>query len=543
MNISRIEEAFQISSDSKCAVSEGGMVATAFPEATRAGVEMLEQGGNAVDAACAAALALGVCEPQASGIGGQTMAVLHVEGKTIGIDGSTRVPSLAHASKLEKRRQRRLGYRAATVPSTVAVLGYLNFRYGRLDWATLLQPAIRLAWEGYRITRLQHNLQLRELDNLLQIPSQSGARYFLKDGTVPYAEGDLFKQPDLAGLLEYLAERGPRAFYTGRVAQRIDEDMRANKGFLRADDLALIPWPIERALLRRRYRDLAVATLPPPAAGRTLLLVLMMLNNIPARFLRQQTPATYHLLAEIFRKAFLQRTERPYDPNTYSQVPDKRMINRDFARGLAGSIRDIIDPDLPLVEPPWEDADTTHLSVMDAQGNAVGITQSIELVYGSKAAAEGLGFLYNNYMMALEMDNPAHPYYLRPNAIPWTSVAPAILFYRRQPWMVVGSPGSERIFSTVGQFLIHMVDGRLSMDEALKAPRLHCSIGGRISLEADRFDPAVVEYLDELGYTIDRREPYAFYLGAIHATMKCQTVPGFQGVAEVRRDGTAEGPR
>lgn len=540
MKIEKIENHFQPTSDGKCAIAEGGMVATAFPEATRAGVEILKSGGNAIDAACAAALALGVCEPQGSGIGGQSTAILHYQGKTIAIDGSSRVPSLAHISRF-KAGERRTGYRAATVPSTVAVMGYLNFRYGRLEWPAILQPAIRIAREGYRITELQRNLQIREMDDFFSIPSRSGARYFLKSGTEPYQVGDIFTQPDLAKLLEHLAEYGSRAFYTGKIARQIEEDMKANDGFIRADDLALIPWPIERRPLRRRYRSITVATAPPPAAGRTLLLVLMILNSFPSKFLRGDTPESYHSIAETFRKAFLQRKERPFEPNTYPQVSNKKMMSREFARQLSRSIRDEIDPGLPLIEPPLEGTDTTHLSVMDAEGNAIGITQSIELVYGSKAAAEGLGFLYNNYMNSLETKNPAHPYYLRPSAVPWSSVTPAVVFHKDKLWMVLGSPGSERIYSTISQFLMHVVDGNLSIGEAMMRPRLHCSIGGTINIEAERYDPAVIEYLERMGYKIKIREPFDFYHGALHAAMKCLTRPGFQGVAEIRRDGTAAG--
>ncbi len=540
MKIEQIEGSFQPTPDGKAAAADNGMVATAFPEATQAGIEMLQKGGNAVDAACAAALAVGVCEPSASGIGGQSMVILHHRGQTTTIDGSTRVPSLAHIDRFEKG-ERFVGYRATTVPSTVAVMGYLNFRYGRLDWSTVLEPAIRIATDGYAITKLQHDLQDRELARFLRVPSRSGARYFLKDGTAPYGEGELFRQPDLARTLQHIAEHGARSFYTGTIAKQIDEDMQAHDGFLRADDLALIPWPIERPPLKRRYRDVSVLTCPPPAAGRTLLLVLLMLSHLPSRFIRGGSKESYHFIAETFRKAFLQRRGRPFDPNTYPQVSDKKMLSQKFAKEQARSIHADIDPGLPLIDPPSDGGDTTHLSVMDNEGNAVGITQSVELVYGSKAAAEGLGFLYNNYMNALETDNPAHPFYLRPNAVPWTSVAPAIIFHRDQPWMIVGSPGSERIFSTVSQFLMHLIDGRASMLDAMLRPRFHCSIGGTVSLEADRFDPAFVQYLEDTGYKIDRREPYAFYLGAIHAVLKCQTQKGFQGVAEIRRDGSAGG--
>jgi len=163
MKLKAIENHFCPSDDGKCAIARNGMVSTAFPEATEAGVEMLRQGGNAVDAACAAAFALGVCEPQASGIGGQSHAIMHFQGKTIAIDGSSRVPSLAHRDHICESDELRSGYRATTVPSTPAVLGYLHFRYGSLEWSRILEPAIKMASDGYAITRLQHVLQQREL--------------------------------------------------------------------------------------------------------------------------------------------------------------------------------------------------------------------------------------------------------------------------------------------------------------------------------------------------------------------------------------------
>lgn len=251
----------------------------------------------------------------------------------------------------------------------------------------------------------------------------------------------------------------------------------------------------------------------------------------------------YHFLAETFRKGLLNHKERPFDPNIYPQLPhDNKILSLAFARNLSASIRDEIDPTLPLTELFTLNNDTTHLSVMDKEGNAIGITQSIELVYGSKVAARGLGFLYNNYMSSLDTRDPSHPYYLRPNAIPWSSVAPVIAFYNNQPWLVAGSPGSERIFSAMSQFLSHIIDGDQPISEAMMRPRMHCTVGGKLSLEADRFDPAIIDYLGQVGYKIDKREPYSFYLGAIHAVLKSQTTGQFQGVAEIRRDGTAAGP-
>lgn len=546
MNVRRVESSFSPTDDGKCADARSGMVASAFPLATNAGAEVLQQGGNAVDAACATGFALGVCEPQASGLGGQTMALMHIDGRTVAIDGSSRVPSLAHHTRLNEG-DTRTGYRATTVPSTVATFGWLHQNYGKLPWRVVLEPAIRIAREGYAITQLQHELQERERKAFRSVPSRSGAKYFLKDGKRPYAPGDWFRQPDLATTLEEIARGGPETFYNGDIAAQIDADMRANDGFLRADDLAYIPWPIELRPLRRRYRSVRIASMPPPGAGRTLLLVMMMLGHLKSRFLAGNEPHRYHFIAETFRKAFLMRKDRPFDRVTYPQLKDKKMLSRRFAGELAMSIADDMDETLPMHDVAGEQIDnnrgeTTHFSVMDAEGNAMAVTQSIELVYGSKAAANGLGFLYNNYMMALEVDNPAHPYYLRPNAVPWSSVTPSIVFRNDEPWIVVGSPGSERIFSSVSQFLVSVIDRSSNIGTAMLEPRFHCSIGGTVSLEAGRFDPRVIDHLAGLGYKIDEREPYAFYLGCIQAVLKRQAGAGFQGVADIRRDGTAAGP-
>ena len=190
--------------------------------------------------------------------------------------------------------------------------------------------------------------------------------------------------------------------------------------------------------------------------------------------------------------------------------------------------------------------ETTHLSVMDDEGGAVGITQSIELVYGSKAAASGLGFLYNNYMSAYETANASHRHYLRPNTAPMTFAAPCILFRGGRPWIVAGSPGSSRIVSAVSLFLSRVVDGGADMGEAVRMPRLHCSPDGTASIEDDGCGPggasaAAAGLLGRTGYAVDMRGRRSFYMGAVHAVMRRQSGGGFQGVAEVRRDGIARG--
>lgn len=540
INFKKIENNFQVDAQGKSAVSKDGMIATQSAYATEIGKRMLEQKGNAVDAAVAAALALGVCEPQASGLGGQTMLLIGNKDQIIAIDGSSRAPSLAHASSIYKD-DRSLGYRATTVPSTPAALWYTHKNYGRLKWEAILEPVIELAEKGFPITALQSRLQKRELKKFLRVPSQSGLRYFLKDGN-PYNEGDIFKQPELAQLLKRLSEKGIYEFYRGKVAKQIDADMRENGGILRYDDLALIPFPIEREPINTNFRDLEVYTMPPPGAGMTLIYALNMLQYIGKEYRFDHESHFYHILIKIIREAFLERSDRPYDPNFFQQISDSTtMLDMNFAyESIKKIVEDVDKQLLPII--PSEDemaGETTHLSVIDKDGFAVSLTQSIERVYGSKAVAAGLGFLYNNYLYDFDYNKPEHPYYIRPNSNPWATVAPTLLYNDKTIWMSLGSPGSERIVSTLLLFLLRITDHNFSIDEAMKAPRLHCSLGGKVSMEAGRFSHEVISYLRKQEYRIEEKEDFAFYLGCIQAVLKRQSGEGFQGIADVRRDGTA----
>lgn len=540
VTLEKIEKSFQTTIDNKFSESSKGMVSSAFPNASKAGAEMLKKGGNAIDAACATSLALCVCEPQASGLGGQSMGIIHFEGKTICIDGSTRAPSLATPSRFKNIIERSLGYRATTVPSTVAVMGILNEKYGNLEWAKILKPAIQIAKKGYRITKLQHDLQQKELENFTKLESRSGAKYFLKDGVIPFEPKDLFIQDELAELLSYLADNGYKSFYHGKIPKIIDADMRKNKGLLREDDLVMIPKIIEREPIVGKYRNVTVKTFPPPAVGRILLLILMLLNQLPPRVIKNKKFKFYHYLVETFKRSLAFRTQRPYDVATYKQFDDKLLFDKTFLKHLSESIIDGIQLNSnPKMK--FHDEDTTHLSVMDNEGNAVGITQSIELVYGSNAAAEGLGFLYNSYMASFEYDNINYPHYLRPNTSPWTSVAPTILFHKNKPWMTLGTPGSDRIPTITAQFISSMIDSGLSPNDAMNRPRIHCTVDGIVAIEGERFDDSVIPYLAELGYKIESKDPYSYYHGAIHAVIKKHSSKGFQGMAEIRRDGTAVG--
>jgi gamma-glutamyltranspeptidase/glutathione hydrolase len=509
----------------RIAVSTEAVIATAHYLASEAGQEILECGGNAFDAAVAAAFALGVVEPAASGLGGQTMALLHHAdtGRTLSLDGSSRAPNRA-ASEALSRAERRRGYRATTVPSTPAVLRYILERFGTLKLRRVLEPAIRLAEEGYEVSELQWQLTRRERAALR---AGTAGPFFLRGGRSPYPVGARFRQPVLAETLRRIAKRGVKDFYSGEIARQMERDMVANGGLIRRDDLAQVPRPIERRPVTTRFLGHRVFTMPPPGAGRTLIEMMNVYQALPKAWQELDAPKGALALAEIIRLAFRDRRDRPFDPNFYPQLPEKRMLRRDYAEMVAKK----------CVKRLSGHGETTHLSVMDRAGNAIALTQSIEKVYGSCTVTPTLGFLYNNYMSAFEYEDYSHPYYMRPNAVPWASVAPTILFRGNRPWVVIGSPGSERITSAVFQVLVRLET--LKPFAAVDAPRLHCSLEGKVSLEATRMRSDVAESLARHGFEVDVREPYSFYLGCVQLVVRDGRE--LVGVADPRRDGSATG--
>jgi gamma-glutamyltranspeptidase/glutathione hydrolase len=513
----------------RAAVSRHGMVSTSHYLATDIGARILEEGGNAIDAAVACAFALGVCEPAASGLGGQTMMLIRTgTGKKIALDGSSRAPWRAEPGMFVKKEVRR-GHEASTVPSTPATLGYALGNYGTMPVERILAPVIDLAEEGFRVSPLLRRLTRRERKYLKQTPA---AQFFLVDGRKSPPTGHRMRQPVLARTLRRLARRGIRDFYTGGIARDIVRDMKRGGGLIRADDLAQIPWPIERRPLSARFGSARVLTMPPPGAGRTLVEMLNIVSHLKPADVDPDTSRGALVLAEVIRRAFMDRRDRPFDPNFYQQVDEPRMLDLDYARTIARETRKKTRERLR--------GETTHLSVMDRHGGAVALTQSIESVYGACVASPELGFLYNNYMSAFEYEDIGHPYFLRPGAVPWASVAPTIVMRGRRPWLAIGSPGSERITPSILQVLLRIEQGE-SLYEAIDAPRLHCSLTGRVSLEADRMDPDTPGVLERAGFELDEREPYSFYLGCVQAVMRSDR--RFHGAADPRRDGAAGGPR
>jgi gamma-glutamyltranspeptidase/glutathione hydrolase len=516
------------------------MVSSASEPASRAGVSMLERGGNAVDAAVAAAFCLGVTEPAASGLGGQSMALIHLAEprQTIALDGSSRAPFAVNPIKLPAGPIR-IGLEASTVPSTPAALGYMLERYGKLDLGTVLEPAIRAAAEGFNVTPLLGTLVKKEMVGLSRDPL-AGAR-FLIDGRPP-AAGHLLVQPELASCLERLARDGWQDFYLGAMADEILADMEERGGLLTVADMRQIPVPQERPVLEGRYRKLRIATFPPPGAGRALVEILNILETFDPDEIDLARPEAHVILAQIFMHALRDRDQRPVDPDLYLQTRRKRMVEKRYAEGVAERIRKLLPP-AGSVPPPAGRGETTHMCAADAEGNVVGITQSIELVFGSRRMHPSLGFFYNNYMNTFDYKDMTHPYYLLPGASPWSSVAPTLLFQRRQPLLSLGSPGSERIATSLAQVVTRVVDMGQDLGRAIESPRLHASKAGIVQIEKKRFDPQAIGALERAGFRIRKRGTYSFYLGCVQAIrLPLSRREDFTGVADPRRDGGAMGP-
>ncbi|WP_084019313.1 gamma-glutamyltransferase [Desulfuribacillus alkaliarsenatis] len=524
------------------AMSDKGMVSTASTIATEAGVEILQRGGNAIDAAVAAAFCLGVTEPQASGLGGQSMALLKMANAetSVAVDGSSRSPFSINPSNIPSKRLK-LGIKATTVPSTPATLGYLLETYGRLTIEEVLQPAIRAAREGYLITALQHRLLMKEREHLLR--DRLASSIFFSNGNALRA-GERLVQKSLASTLEQMASSGWRDFYHGQIAEKILTDMQEQGGYFTEIDLQQIPIPIERPVLEGTYRGLKIETFPPPGAGRALVQILNILETFEPEELDLNKTQAILILALAFRAALRDRERMPIDPARYLQSTNQLMVDKGYAAEITDRIKAIVVriPKDELCAPPKTSGETTHLSVADAEGNMIGITQSIELVFGSKTMAQELGFFYNNYMSAYNYEDMTHPHYFLPGTAPWSSVAPTLVYENNKPRLLLGSPGSERIATSLVQVISRVFDAGEDLATAIAAPRLHSSSSQKVQIEKERFCSETIEHLEKAGFHIVKRGAYSFYLGCVQAILlPHKPEQKFVGVADIRRDGSAKG--
>jgi gamma-glutamyltranspeptidase / glutathione hydrolase len=471
-------------------VAHHAMVVSQEKRATHIGLDVLERGGNAVDAAVAVGFALAVTHPTAGNLGGGGFMLIRLaDGTASAIDyretapqAATRDMFLDEKGEYDPSKSRDSGL-AVGVPGTVAGLALALTKYGsgKFSLADLVAPAIPLARDGISVEDDLADSLPRAQPRLARFPAS--ARIFLKpDGAAP-AQGDVLVQADLARSLEAIAREGPKAFYHGPIAQKIADSVRAAGGILTAQDLRDYR-AVERAPLRGTYRGHEIISMPPPASGGVHLIeMLNVLEDFPLAELGKSSPAVLHLMIETMKRAYADRAAFLGDADRVG-VPVERLISKQYAAEL----RKRIDPEraTPASEVraavSHEGDNTTHFSVIDRFGNAVANTYTINFGYGLGLVAEGTGILLNNELddfaakpgvanafglIGGEANAPA------PGKRPLSSMTPTIVVKDGKPFLVTGSPGGSRIITTVLQVILGVIDFHENVAEAVAAPRLH----------------------------------------------------------------------
>ena len=471
--------------------SRHGMIVAEERLAAAIGADILEQGGNAVDAAVATAFALAVTFPQAGNIGGGGFMMIHMRetGETVALDyremapaGATRDMYLDKNGEVDTQLAR-YSHLSAGVPGTVAGLLHAQEKYGRLSRRKVMAPAIKLADKGYELSFFA----AAKIENARDRLSKNSATFremFKPDGTA-YLPGEKFFRKNLAQTLKAISKKGLEGFYRGPVAQKIVADMQANGGLITIEDLANYK-VVEREAVKGTYRGYEIHSMPPPSSGGVHL--LQMLNVLETRPIPEGTreeAGALHYLAETMRRAYADRAEFLGDPD-YETIPDAGIISKRYAAELAATISP--DHATPSSEVghgnpvPFESPDTTHISVIDRDGNMVSNTYTLNLSYGSSIVVPGTGIFLNN-----EMDDfsalPGAPnaYGLvggEKNSIeagkrPLSSMTPTLVFKNGEPFLVTGAPGGSRIITAVLNIILNVIDHNMNIAEASATPRIH----------------------------------------------------------------------
>lgn len=505
-----------------------GMVVAASPEAAEAGAAILRAGGNAVDASVTVGLVLAVTYPRAGNIGGGGFLLLRdADGKTEAIDYRETAPAAAFREMYFKGdpKASMVGHRASGIPGTVAGLALALERHGsgKFTWAQLVEPARKLAADGFPLSvsiagHLSSTARIME-------PNTESSRVYLRDGK-HYAAGEKFVQTDLAATLARIQKEGPREFYEGETARLLVADMKAHDGLITAEDMRNYR-AVVREPMKVNYRGYEVLTMPPPSSGGIVIAqMLAMLEPFDVGSLSND--ARSHLLIEVMKRGFHDRASFIADPG-YFTVPTKGLLAPDYlaarmknfspdkatpSAAIAGLAPEGSTPTAPVKE----SMETTHYSIVDAAGNAVSNTYTLNGNYGSGVTVKGAGFLMNN-----EMDDfttrPGQPNGFgliqgEANAVaagkrPLSSMTPTIVLKDNKLMLVVGSPGGPTIINTVLQVMVNVIDRKMTAAEANAAPRLHHQwMPDEVTFEPNGMTEDVANALIKRGHSLGQRKIY-----------------------------------
>ena len=536
-------------------VAKQAMVVTSDKIASEIGLQVLQQGGNAVDAAVTIGFTLAVTLPRAGNIGGGGFMLIHdaKTGNVVAVDYREKAPRNAHKDMyLDKagnpdNQLSRFSHLAVGVPGTVAGLALALEKYGSLSLAQALQPAIKLAEKGFPMHHVLRDSLLRG-EKRLKKSAETSRLFFKEDGSA-YALGEQFVQPELASTLKQIAEQGVSAFYEGEIAKKIAADMAANNGLITLEDLKAYR-PAIRQPIHGTYRGYDVYSMSPPSSGGVhIVQILNILEQFSIKEFGHNSQASLHVMAEAMKRAYADRSEYLGDTD-FVNVPLKGLTSKAYAKSLATQIpldkatpSKSIAPANPL---PYESNETTHFSVIDKAGNAVANTYTLNFSFGSGLTAKGTGFLLNNEMDDFSakagvpnayglIGNAANA--IAPEKRMLSSMSPTIVMHNQQPFLVTGSPGGSRIITTTLQVIMNVIDHGMNIQEAVNAPRVHhqwlpdeIRIEKGISIDTQRL-------LTSMGHTMVEKNP----MGSAASILIDAATHTYYGAADPRRQGFAVG--
>ncbi len=530
-----------------------GMVVASDSLAAEVGRDVLRDGGSAVDAAVATAFALAVTLPAAGNIGGGGFLVHRAaDGAAAAYDFRETAPAAASpemflSGGVYDAARHHDSHVAVGVPGTVAGLHRAWADHGRLPWRRLVEPAVSLARDGFALTHARAASLAGVLPRMARYPAAVAA---FSNAGVPYAAGERFRQPDLAGTLELIAAEGPDGFYRGRTASLLAREMAEHGGLITEADLAAYETRV-REPARGNYRGYEILSMPPPSSGGiTLVQMLNVLEGYDLRAAGYGSALNVHRIAEAMRRGFADRARHLGDPDFNPAMPVLRLTSKEYAAGLRATIdAERASPSGPdTFEWPATGNETTHLSVVDADRNAVALTTTLEQSYGSKIVVPGAGFLLNNEMGDFNAAPGlttatgligTEPNLAEPGKRMLSSMTPTIVARDGRLFMVTGSPGGRTIINTVLHTVLNVVDFGMNVQEAVDAPRFHHQwLPDELRYERRGLSPDTVALLEARGHTLATRTTQ----GAAHAIVFDAEADVLEGAADPRRaDAAAAG--
>lgn len=538
----------------RSATGTQAVVASGKYEASKIGIQILEAGGNAIDAAVAVGFALGFAEPNATGVGGGGFMTLRLAstGETVFIDFRERAPSAvspemwqtytdANGNTAVIGSQKTLGGKSSGIPGEVAGMLYALENYGTMSREEVLGPVADLARAGLTVSPTLNSDMMNSYDTML-LYSESGD-LFLKDidgMKMPYEVGEVFKNPEYAKLMEKIIAEGRDGFYKGEVAKAIVDTVNKYGGLFTMEDMANYEVEVLEPI-KGTYRGYEIISSPPPSSGGTIIVqILNILENFDLPSMEDNSAEELHLISEAFKMAYADRGEYMGDVK-FVDVPLDGLVSKDYAKLLSEKIDPNVSMENVMPDDPWmfEHEDTTHFSVADKEGNIVAVTQTVNYVFGSKVAIPGWGFVMNN-----EMDDfvvgAGHPNSIAGNKTPLSSMSPTVILTPEgEPYAVLGSPGGTTIIAAVAQVISNLIDHGMTMQEAVDAPRISGYNNNTISYES-RIDPEEIAKLEAIGHICEASDDWNRSFGSVNA-VRYAPDGTLDGAGDPRRDGKALG--